>query len=527
MSLNVQLILNPEEAFKDECIKLKLAENLGVSVDAITFFRVTKRSIDARSANTKVHLTVDYAFDDKDIPEFYTKTFDYQDVRNKKPIFIIGAGPAGLFAALKLIELGLKPIVFERGKGAVERYKDVVQINQNIALNPNSNYSFGAGGGGMFSDGKLYTRSKKKGGLRELLETFHYHGAPDDILIDGYPHVGYDLLPQIISKLCDTITSHGGEIHFEKKLVDIILEDNKLTGIKLDDGTEYQTDYLLLATGGSAHDIYELLDKKGIEIEAKDFAIGVRVEHPQHVIDRIQYKTVKRNSHLPPASYNLVEQVNGRAVYSFCMCPGGKIVHAGNNEKSIVVNGISSSQRNSDYANSGIVVAIRQEDIPDKYYQYGVFAGLKFQEDIEHKAYIENDGNKLKAPAQRLMDFVFSKASTDLPSCSYEAGVVPSALHQWLPKHIASRLQIAFQTFDRKMRGFLSQEAIVVGVETRSTSCIRIPRNTETGEHIRIKGLYPVGEGSGYSGGITSSALDGEHAAYHVFAAYQSSKETP
>lgn len=525
MTSHIQLILTPEEAADNQLILHKLADKLAILVDTIADFRITKKSIDARTASPKINISLEYFLEGEEQIPLYSKNFSYQDVSDKEEVYIIGAGSAGLFAALKLIELGLKPILFERGKSAKNRYQDIQRLNANEYLNPDSNYSFGAGGGGMFSDGKLYTRSKRKGNLRELLETFHYHGAPDDILYENNPHIGSDLLPNIISNLADTIIKYGGEIHFETRLIDIYIENDELTGFQTSDGKTYKTSSLMLATGSSAYDIYDLLDKKNIVMESKDFAIGIRVEHPQQLIDSIQYKAKEKNPYLPAATYNLVEQVDGRAVYSFCMCPGGTIVHAGNRSDGIVVNGISSSKRNSPYANSGIVVAVRQEDIPEEYKQFGAFAALKYQEAIEHEAFLQNEGKGLKAPAQGLLDFVFGKESTSLPPCSYEPGIVASNLHEWLPLDISKRLQEAFISYDKKLRGFLTNQAVVVGVETRSTSCIRIPRSTETGEHIQIRGLFPVGEGSGYSGGITSSALDGINAANYVFEVLHSSKD--
>ncbi len=527
MKPHIQLILTPEEAYKKELLLHKLAEKLKLSPTKITSYRIIKKSMDARTSSPKINLKIEYFLKGEKITNLYTKKFNYQHVQNKKEIIIIGGGSAGLFAGLKLIELGLKPIIIERGKTAKDRYKDIQLLDTNQYLNPDSNYIFGAGGGGMFSDGKLYTRSKRKGNVRELLETFHYHGAPDNILYDNYPHIGADLLPQIITNLCSTITKYGGEIHFNTKLEDILIQDKKIIGVTTSDNKTYHADYVILATGSSAHDIYELLAQKEITMESKDFAVGVRVEHPQNLIDSIQYKTDNRGPYLPAASYNLVEQIDGRAVYSFCMCPGGAIVHSGNKKNSIVVNGISSSKRDSEFANAGIVVAVRQEDIPSRYKKHGAFAALKYQQDIENEAFIQNGSAGLKAPAQRLKDFVLSKESKDLPPCSYKPGVTLSTIHKWLPQDINKRLQLAFKKFDQKLHGFLTNNAIIVGVETRSTSCLRILRNHDTGEHIDIKGLYPVGEGSGYSGGITSSALDGEKTANHIFEAYQSSKEIP
>jgi len=409
--------------------------------------------------------------------------------------------------------MGAKPVVIERGKEARKRKLDIAQLNRNKEINTESNYCFGEGGAGTFSDGKLYTRSKKKGNVQQVLNTFYYHGADEHILYEAHPHIGSDNLPQIVENMRKTILSCGGEFLFDKKLSELIIEDNKIAGAKTDDGMIIKANALILATGHSAHDVYEMLNKQGIELESKGFAMGVRVEHPQTLIDSIQYHTKNRSEYLPAASYSLVEQVNGRGVYSFCMCPGGHIVPAGTNTESIVVNGMSASRRNSPFANSGIVVEIHPEDIPADFQEYGVLSGLKFQEYVENLSYRNNGGKGFTAPAQRLGDFVKGKLSADLPECSYLPGVVSSPLHFWLPDFISSRLKEPFKLFDKKMRGYLTNEAIVVGVETRSSSPVRIPRDSETLQHIRIQGLFPAGEGSGYSGGITSSAIDGQNCA--------------
>ena len=494
-----------------------VSSKIGISENRITLIRIVKKSIDARTNNPKINLTLTVFWDEK-APEYqYKYQFKYKDVSDKAPVLIIGAGPAGLFAALKLIELGLKPIIIERGKESDKRKSDIVALNRNKGINADSNYCFGEGGAGTFSDGKLYTRSKKKGDPVEVFEIFHLHGAADDILYDSHPHIGSDLLPGVVGRISDTIRSHGGEIHFEEKLTEILLDNNCVKGCKTASGKTYKANQLILATGHSAHDIYELLDSQGIELEKKGFAMGVRVEHPQSLIDHIQYHG-SRGKYLPASSYSLVEQVNDRGVYSFCMCPGGRIVPAGTNDQEIVVNGMSASRRNSPFANSGMVVEIKPEDIPEEYARYGNLAGLRFQQHLEHLAYINNGGKGQTAPAQRMVDFVRGVVSSDLPECSYMPGIISSPLHFWLPEHISSRLQEGFKLFNRKMKGYLTNEAVVVGVETRSSSAVRIPRNPETGEHPQIKGLFPAGEGSGFSGGITSSAIDGRNIAAQVFA---------
>ena len=515
MHEHIQLTLTPELAEKPELLTKQVADKLEISPARITRMRTTKKSIDARSFQPKINLTVEVYWDEE-APVYENPVFAYQLVDDKKPVLIIGAGPAGLFAALKLIENGIKPIILERGKNTHARKEDIAQLNRNNGMNIDSNYCFGEGGAGTFSDGKLYTRSKKKGNTERIFEIFHYHGAAEEILYEAHPHIGSDKLPIVIENISKTITSCGGEIHFEQKLTEILIENNQVVGCKTADGNTYESKALILATGHSAHDIYEMLYNQGIALEPKGFAMGVRVEHPQSLIDSIQYHCKERGPYLPAASYNLVDQVNDRGVYSFCMCPGGHIVPAASNQNEIVVNGMSASQRNSPYANSGIVVEIRPEDVPEDFKEYGVLAGLKFQQYVENLAYKNNGGLKQAAPAQRLGDFVKGKLSADLPQCSYLPGLISSPMHFWLPDIISSRLREAFKKFDRKMRGYLTNDAVVVGVETRSSAAVRIPRDPETGQHTVIKGLFPAGEGSGYSGGITSSAIDGENAANFV-----------
>ncbi|MGC3977836.1 MAG: FAD-binding protein [Paludibacteraceae bacterium] len=511
MQTELQLILTPEQAHKKELLYGEIAKKARIDIQKINEVRILRKSIDARSI-PKINLLVQVFYNEKS-PEKRKVNIEHKYVGDKPSVIVVGAGPAGLFAALKLISLGIKPIVIERGKEARKRKKDIAQLNRNKSLDTESNYCFGEGGAGTFSDGKLYTRSKKKGNVQGILETFYFHGADESVLYEAHPHIGSDSLPLIVENMRKTILACGGEYYFEKKITALIIENNKVKGCKTADGEEFKSDALILATGHSAHDIYEMLYNQGITLEPKGFAMGVRVEHPQTLIDSIQYHQKTRGEYLPAAAYSLVEQIEGRGVYSFCMCPGGHIVPAGTANESIVVNGMSASQRNSPYANSGIVVEIHPEDVPEEYQQFGSLAGLRFQKYVEKLAYANNGGLGFKAPAQRLGDFVKGRVSVDLPECSYLPGLISSPIHFWLPEIISKRLQEAFKKFDRKMHGYLTNEAVIVGVESRSSSPIRIPRDTSTLQHIVVEGLFPAGEGSGYSGGITSSAIDGENCA--------------
>lgn len=493
-----------EVAWDKERLKLYLIHSGVITEDED--FLLLKRSIDARHKVIKTHLKLQVHRGTWKEVSFKP---NYQDVRHSREVIIVGAGPAGIFAALKCLQLGIKPIVIERGKAIPRRRRDVAFINKKGEILPESNYCFGEGGAGTFSDGKLYTRSHKRGHVQEILNLLVYHGADRDILVDAHPHIGTNKLPQVIQNMRETILEHGGEMWFESKVVDLIIENQAVHGVILEDGTKVRADAVVLATGHSARDIYELLYQKGIKIVAKPLAMGIRIEHPQVLIDQMQYHCHERPHYLPPAAYSWVQQIEGRGVYSFCMCPGGIIAPCATNPNEIVTNGWSPSRRNNPYSNSGIVVELQMEDIPEPFSKYGNFAFLEFQKYIENQAFIAGNG-RLKAPAQRLVDFTQSKFSSDLPKCSYFPGLTCSNLREWLPKVISEKLVKAFLKISQKMKPYFTNEAVVVGVETRTSAPVRIPRNPTTGEHVQIQNLYPCGEGAGYAGGIVSAALDGQ-----------------
>jgi len=506
----IQINLSPAAAADEAAIKKISASLAGIDQTAISGLRVIKRSVDARKKNIRVNLTVE-VFSEKDSAIPSITPFIPIDVTSNREVIIVGAGPAGLFAALRLIELGLRPVILERGRDVSSRKKDIARISREQIVDPDSNYCFGEGGAGTYSDGKLYTRSKKRGDNIRVLELLCLHGANENILYEAHPHLGTDKLPGIISCIRKSILDAGGQFILEKRVTDFLIEDDSIKGVITSDNEKFKSPYVILATGHSARDIYEICSSRRIELEMKSFAMGVRVEHPQELIDRIQYHGNPRGEFLPASSYNLAKQVDGRGVYSFCMCPGGFIVPSATKQEEVVVNGMSPSGRNSPYANSGIVVEIKPEDLI-KYNNSGKMAGLEFQKELEREAW-KNGGHSQRAPAQRLSDFVAGENSGSLPKVSYFPGVTSSPLHSWLPKSIGRRLRDGFRLFGQVMNGYLTNEAVVLGVESRTSSPVRIPRDPEKLHHIRISGLYPCGEGSGYAGGIVSSAVDGMRAA--------------
>jgi hypothetical protein len=517
MTHETEIFVSPEEAGSEESIRSIAAQKLSIPLKSISFLRILKRSVDARAKEIRYNIRVRIYVNEA--PPALTHQKELPDVSNAKSVIIIGAGPAGLFAALRCAELNIKPIVIERGKDVRSRRFDLAALTKNHIVNPDSNYCFGEGGAGTYSDGKLYTRSTKRGDVNSILETFVAHGASEDILIDAHPHIGTNKLPQIIVSIRETLLLAGAEIHFQTRVTDLLIQNNAVQGVRAVKGgieSEFLSGQVILATGHSARDIFEMLHRKNIRLEAKPFAMGLRVEHPQALIDAIQYhcpasQVEKLREHLPAASYNLVHQSKGRGVYSFCMCPGGIIAPCATGPEEVVTNGWSPSKRNNPFSNSGIVVSIEPEDY-SKYSEDGPLAGLRYQQALEKMAFVAG-GRTQTAPAQRMLDFVNGKISQDLPQTSYQPGILSAPLHELLPPEIGKRLQDGFRVFGEKMKGYYTNDAVLHGVESRTSSPVRIPRNRDTFEHVDIAGLYPCAEGAGYAGGIVSAAIDGQNCA--------------
>ena len=505
MSQLVQISILPHHLEDEDHILQKVFEKVDLRIDDVQKWNIRKRSIDARQKKVKYNLQIELWLHGDVLPK--REIFKIQDVAAAKEVAIIGAGPAGLYAALRAIEGGMKPVVYERGKDVRSRRRDLAALNKNHIVNPESNYCFGEGGAGTYSDGKLYTRSKKRGNVLKAMEWFVDFGATPDILVDAHPHIGTNKLPQIITSMREAIEKAGGEVHFSSKLVDIRHENHQIKAIKIEGHDWKEYDNVILATGHSARDIFYLLHKRGIKVQAKPFAIGVRIEHQQDLINQIQYHGDDQNPYLPPASYSLVEQVDGMGVYSFCMCPGGIIAPCATDIDEVVTNGWSPSKRNNPYANSGIVVSVSPEDLPN-YDPQDPFVSLNFQKKVEHDCWVAA-GKTQQVPAQRMIDFVEGQVSVDLPKTSYFPGLTSLDLNKVLPEILSSRLRVAFKAFGKKMKGYYTNDAVLHAPESRTSSPVQIPRDAFSLEHVEIKGLYPCAEGAGYAGGIISAAIDG------------------
>ncbi|WP_281614538.1 FAD-dependent protein [Flammeovirga sp. SubArs3] len=525
-----QYVVPPHVAFDEDNFKSYVIKKEKVDREANATVRMTRRSVDARKKKVKVNVEAEIFVDESPTLNISYKK-DYPNVSDAKRVVIVGAGPAGLFAALRFLELGIKPIIIERGNDVQKRRRDLANINKKNIVNEDSNYCFGEGGAGTYSDGKLYTRSKKRGDFRRICEIFVAHSASEEILIDAHPHIGTNKLPKVIAEMRQSILDAGGEVHFETRVEDFIISGNEIKGVVTQQGDKIEGEAVLLATGHSARDIFRLLQKKEVEIERKPFALGVRIEHPQGLIDKIQYHLDDRDrgEYLPAAAYSLVSQVGykgqKKGVFSFCMCPGGFIVPSATAPGEVVVNGMSPSRRDSQFSNSGIVVSVDDDEFGPYIKKYGELAAMEFQAEVERKA-CEVAGGTQVAPAQRLGDFINGKVSNDLNETSYQPGLLSVDMREVLPQAIAHRLKFGFKDFGKKMRGYLTNEAQIVGVESRTSSPVRIPREKETCEHTQIKRLFPCGEGAGYAGGIASAAMDGELCANRIATLYCGVKET-
>ena len=513
MIKELQIRILPEEAANEASLKTIVARETGADLLQIRAIRILKRSIDARQRIIYVNLTLRIFINEDPEPTEYLAT-EYPDVSSGKSVVVVGAGPAGLFAALRLIELGLRPIVLERGKNVRDRKKDIARISREHTVDPDSNYCFGEGGAGTFSDGKLYTRSRKRGSTDKILNVLCQHGASPSILYDAHPHIGTDKLSRVIENIRMKIVESGGEVHFQTHVNSFRIKDNRLLGVETASGMFFEAP-VLLATGHAARDVYETLRQQKVAIESKAIAVGLRMEHPQELIDKIQYHLKDRGRGvLPAAEYRFVAQAGNRGVYSFCMCPGGFVVPAASGPRQIVVNGMSASQRNSPWANGGVVVELRPEDVPT-FARHGELAVMKFQEWLEDLAW-KQGGMRQTAPAQRLNDFLHRRTSPILPKSSYPPGLISSPIHEWMPGFITEKLTEGLKRFGRTAPGLLTDEAVLIGVETRTSAPVRIPRDPETCCHINVEGLFPCGEGAGYAGGIMSAAMDGERCAEAV-----------
>ncbi|MFM9988926.1 NAD(P)/FAD-dependent oxidoreductase [Flavobacterium sp.] len=514
MPKELLLQVTPEIAANENLLKDYLSKQIKVSVKDIQHISILKRSIDARQKSIKINLKVNIYLQGENFVEQNIQLPEYKDVSNAQEVIVIGAGPAGLFAALQLIELGLKPMLIERGKDVRGRRRDLKAINVDHIVNEDSNYCFGEGGAGTYSDGKLYTRSKKRGDIDRILKLLVAFGATPDIMVEAHPHIGTNKLPQIIQDIREKIIEMGGKVLFETRVTDFVVKNNEMQGVVIQNGDVISANKVILATGHSARDIFELLDRKKILIEAKPFALGVRAEHPQSLIDQIQYSCDYRGEHLPPAPYSIVKQVNGRGMYSFCMCPGGVIAPCATSPGEVVTNGWSPSKRDQATANSGIVIELKLEDFKP-FAKFGALAGMEFQKSIEQKAW-HLAGETQKVPAQRMIDFTQNKVSKEIPKTSYVPGTTSVEMGQVFPGFLSQILREGFSEFGKAMKGYLTNEAILHAPESRTSSPVRIPRNEITLEHLQIKGLYPCGEGAGYAGGIISAAIDGEKCALRI-----------